>query len=238
MGGEMAERPEVCPEWRDDVAGWLMAQLPPDREVALLAHLSVCSTCREEAGSLLAVSAVALTADPDDPMVDDLVSAIADPLDHEVGPSSELGPRIAARLAAERRGQRIVRAGVALLVAAVVVLAVVVVGRDEGPAPVRGEEVAFSVVPEGARVDAVVADDDGGTLVQLTATGLDPDVTYALWLSPPAGGWDDRVAAGTFRPDADGRVDARLRCALPADAYGRVWATTPDGQIALDTEPA
>jgi hypothetical protein len=232
----MAERPEACADRRDDLAGWLMAQLSPEREVELMAHLSTCAACRDEAASLLAVSAVALTADPDDPMVDDLVSAFADPLGREAEPSPELAQRIAATVAAERRGQRIVRAGLALLVAAAAVVATVVVWTDDGPAPVHGEEVAFAVVPPGARADAVVADDDGGTLVQLTASGLDPEVTYALWLSPPHGDWEDRVAAGTFRPDADGAVDVRLRCALPADAYTRIWATTPDGQVALDTE--
>ncbi len=58
------------------------------------------------------------------------------------------------------------------------------------------------------------------------ATGLDPDVTYALWLSPPDGTWDDRVAAGTlddrvaagtFRPNEYGEVDVRLRSALPVN---------------------
>ena len=44
------------------------------------------------------------------------------------------------------------------------------------------------------------------------------------------------MAAGTFRPDGDGTVDVRLRSALPADEMGRVWATDPDGDVALDTE--
>ena len=232
----MAERPEACADRREDLAGWLMAQLDPEREADLLAHLSTCPACREEATSLLAVSAVALAADPDDPMVDDLVSAVDDPLGGDLRPSPDLADRIAASVAAERRGQRVVRAGLALLMAAAAVVAVVMVWSDDGPAPLHGEEVAFVVVPPGASADAVVADDDGGTLVQLTASGLDPDITYALWLSPPDGGWDDRVAAGTFRPDSRGRVEARLRCALPADAYGRVWATTPTGEVALDTE--
>jgi hypothetical protein len=102
--------------------------------------------------------------------------------------------------------------------------------------PLQGEEVAFTRVPSGATVEAVIADERSGSLVQLIASGLDPDVTYALWLSPPEGTWDDRVAAGTFRPDEHGEVDVRLSCALPADETGRVWATTPEGEIALDTK--
>jgi hypothetical protein len=221
----MAERTEACPEWRDDLAGWLVAQIPPHREELLRAHLATCEGCRTEADSLLAVSAVSLAADLDRTAVGD------------GEPPVELGHRIVASIASERRARRRLRTGMAALAgAAAVVVAVVLVADDDGPGRVRGEEVAFTLVPAGATVDAVIAEEGNGTLVQLTATGLDPDVTYALWLSPPDGTWDDRVAAGTFRPDADGDVDVRLRCALPADEYGRAWATTPEGEIALDTK--
>ncbi len=221
----MAEHTEACAAWQDDLAGWLVAQIEPDREEALRAHLAGCAACRAEADSLLAVTAVSLAADLDRTVVG------------EGEPPAELGDRIVASITAERRARRLLRTGMAALAgAAAAVVAVVVVTDDDATDPVRGEEVAFTVVPDGATVDAVIADEGNGTLVQLTATGLDPGVTYALWLSPPDGTWDDRVAAGTFRPDADGEVDVRLRCALPADEYGRAWATTPEGEIALDTK--
>lgn len=225
--GAEDDRPMACPEWREDLGGWLVAQLPPEREAALAAHLDSCDSCRTEAQSLLAVAAVSLASDPDEP---------AGVLDQ---PPSDLGERIAASVAAERRHRGRLRAGlVVLATAAAAVVAVVALGSGGNePAPLEGEEVAFTVTPPGGRAEAVLAaDEGGGTVVELTATGLDPDVTYALWLTPPGGGWDDRVAAGTFRPDHDGTVDTRLRCALPVDEYGRAWATTPDGKIALDTE--
>lgn len=224
--GPVGDRPLACPEWRDDLAGWLVAQLPPGREAALAAHLDTCDTCRAEAESLLAVAAVSLASDP---------QPAAGALEQ---PSIRLGERIVASVAAERRhrGRRAALVVLAGSVAAVV--AVIALGSGGGPEPLEGEEVSFAVVPPGGRAEAVVAADGrGGTVVELTATGLDPDVTYALWLTPPSGGWDDRVAAGTFRPDANGAVDARLRSALPVDEYGRAWATTPTGKIALDTEP-
>lgn len=221
----MAERPAACPGWQEDLAGWLVAQLDLDREALLMEHLATCATCRLEADSLLAVAAVALATDLDGS------------IDGTLEPPGELAARIGATISAERRTRRVVRAGaVALAAAAASIVAVLVLARDSGPAPLQGEPVAFTVVPVGASAEAVVADEERGSLVQLSASGLDPGVTYALWLSPPRGTWDDRVAAGTFRPDEQGRVDVRLRCALPADEYGRVWATTPDGKIALDTE--
>lgn len=220
----MAERPTACAEWQVDLAGWAVAQLDPGREAELLAHLAWCAVCRSEGESLLAVAAVVLAADPDGP-----ADGIPEPPAH-------LRARVVDAISAERRTRRLVRAGGVVLVAlAASIVAVVVLSGDDDPARLEGERVAFTVAPEGASVEAIVADEDRGSVVQLVARGLDPDVTYALWLSPPGGGYDDRVAAGTFRPDADGRVDVRLRCALPADEYGRAWATTPDGKIALDT---
>lgn len=222
----MAERPAACPEWQEDLAGWVTAQLAPEREARLAGHLAACDTCRMEAESLLAVAAVSLATDPDEPGAGD------------ERPPADLGERIVASVAAERRRRRVGRAAVALVAgaAAAALMAVVLVRDDSEPPPLRGEQVAFTVVPEGAWAEAVVADDPGGSIVQLTGRGLDPATTYAFWLTPPGGGWRDRVAAGTFRPDEDGTVDVRLRCALPAEDYGRAWATTPEGAIALDTE--
>lgn len=221
----MAEHPTACPAWQEDLAGWLVAQLPPDREARLLAHLDGCLACRAEADSLLVVAAVALATDPDGPLAG------------TVQPPPELGDRIVARVAGERRARRIVQTGLVLLASVAAAAVAIVALRDEGRAtPLRGAEVAFTVVPAGAQVEAVVADDGPGSVVQLAASGLDPDLTYALWLSPPRGGWDDRIAAGTFRPAPDGTVAAHLRCALPSEDYGRLWATTPDGRIALDTK--
>lgn len=222
----MAERPFACREWQEDLAAWVVAQIEPECEVLLDAHLATCAVCRSEAESLLEVSAVLLaTPGPDGPATT------------EADPPAELGDRIWARIASERRTRRALAAGlVAVAGAAAAVVLVVALERGPEPARLSGQEVAFAVVPAGAEVAAVLGDDEGGSVVQLTATGLDPATTYALWMSPPDGGWDDRVPAGTFRADGDGDVDVLLRCAYPSRTYARVWATTPEGDIALDTK--
>jgi hypothetical protein len=228
----MAEHPMACPEWQEDLASWLVAQIEPERERLLLEHLEICAVCRAEADSLLAITAMSLAAD-----VGADIEGLAAGL---TVPPVDLGARIAATISAERRRRRGLRAGAAALVGAaaavVAVVAVVAVQRDTEPAPLQGDVVAFTIVPDGAQVEAILAEADGGSLVQLTAEGLDPDITYAMWLTPPGGGWDDRVPAGTFRPDENGDVDVRLSSPLPVDQYGRAWATTPDGEIALDTQ--
>ncbi|MEQ1785858.1 MAG: zf-HC2 domain-containing protein, partial [Acidimicrobiales bacterium] len=224
-GGEMPEPTVACVEWQEHLAGWLVAQLDPTEEAALDDHLRVCAACRAEADSLLVVAAVSLGADPG-----------GEPWEptRDEAPPPDLGERIAARVAAERR--RPVRRRLAIALVALAAVAALGVALRPGDASLDGERVVFALRPPGAEADAVVAADEGGSLVALTASGLDPDLTYSLWLTPPGGGYEERVAAGTFRPDSDGAVDVRLRSALPAAQTGRVWATTPGGDIALDTD--
>lgn len=226
--------PEACQDWRADVAGWAIAHLDPAREAALLAHLEGCAACRSEADSLVAVAGALLAAEP--PELREPLPVVVD----DAAPPVQLGDRISAAIGAERRARRRARAGLAALAGAVAALLVAVavstMAGGGAPAALEGDAVAFTDVPSGATASAVVARDGTGTLVELTATGLDPTTTYALWLTPPDGGWEARVPAGTFRPDADGQVDVRLPCALAVDDVDRIWATTPTGDIALDTQ--
>jgi len=225
----MPEHLTACPEWQEHLAGWLVAQLEPVEEAALTAHLATCDACRAEADSLLGVAALTLGADPG---VEPWRPHVDDP------PPADLADRILARVAQERRTHRVRRMAVAVVGAAAVVLVGVLMTRPDPDPALDGEPVVFAQQPPGVEAAAIVAAEAEGSLVELTATGLDPDVTYALWLTPPGGGYPERVAAGTFRPDEDGKVDVRLRSALPAKEMGRVWATTPEGDIALDTKPA
>ncbi len=222
----MPEPPPACAVWQEHLAGWLVAQLGPEDEAALAAHLERCGRCRVEAESLLAVAAVSLGADPGcepwRPLRDD-------------PPPRDLADRIVARIATERRTRwrrrvTLSLAGMAAGAALLVALA------PEDRAPLGGESVTFARLAAGVEADATVAPDEGGAMVELVASGMDPGVTYALWLTPPGRGYADRVPAGTFRPDGHGNVEVRLRSALPAADTGRVWATTPEGLIVLDTD--
>ncbi len=224
----MSEHADACAGWREHIADWLVAQIGPEDEAALAHHLAGCERCSAEADSLLAVAAVSLGADPGGepwrPTSDD-------------PPPADLADRIVARVATERRTSWVRRAGVAVVAIAAAAALLFALSRSE-VSRLDGEPVSFARLAPGVDAAATVASDDAGSLVELTAEGLDPTVTYALWLTPPGGGYAERVAAGTFRPDEDGSVDVRLRSALPAEDAGRVWATTPEGQIVLDTEQA
>ena len=220
----MAERLEACPEWRDDIAAWLVAQIPAAREAALLDHLRQCPACEAEAEGLLAVAAMSLGAVLDSPAVDpDLL------------PPPELGDRVVGAVRRERGVRRAMAVGVVGF-AAVLLLSLIVSISSAGDRTLTGDTVAFAVVPSNGTASAVVANDLAGSVVQLRATGLEPNTTYSLWLTPPGGGYSERVAAGTFRPAPDGHVDTILRSSMSRDDVGRVWVTDPKGNIALDTE--
>jgi hypothetical protein len=218
-----SDRPLACEAWQPALAGWLMAQLEPDEERALAAHLTDCPTCRAEADSLLHVAALTLGADPG-------AMAAAEP------PPADLGDRIAARVRRERHARRVARLGVAISSAAAAVVVGVLITRDPGEPPLRGEPISFVREARGVEADAVLAAEESGSVIELDVTGLDPDTTYSLWLTPEGGDYEDRIPAGTFRPDEDGEVDVRLHCGLPADEMDRAWVTTPDGDVTLDTE--
>ena len=167
----MAERPLACEAWQPTLAGWLVAQLPPDEEAALLAHLDTCETCRAEADSLLHVAALTLGADAG--------ASAAEP------PPADLGDRIVARVARERRARRAGRLAVVMSGVAAAVVAVALVTRDAGEPRLRGEPVAFVREAEGVDASAVVAPEDNGSIIELHVSGLDPDTTYSMWLTPP-----------------------------------------------------
>lgn len=214
-----------CAAWQEDLAGWLVAQLPPEREARLVEHLADCAACRGEADSLAGVAAAMLAASPSEIEPGRPAEAVAAPM--------AIVDR-AAVVVRSRRARRTAWAGLLTLAASLVTGLVVSATRDDDAA-IDGIEVAFAFAPDGASASAVIAADDGASVVELVATGLDPDLTYALWLSPPGGTLDDRVPAGTFRPDERGSVSVLLRCSLPPDRYDRAWATTPTGAVALDT---
>jgi hypothetical protein len=215
---------EACDDRRGDLAAEALRRLEGPARDDLVAHVASCEACRTELARLRSVAEVLPLADPD------AVGTTAPPA---------LESRVLERVAAAQqaaRGQRrnfafVGIAAAAALVVGVIVGSLVSLGSDGDARQLDGIEVAFREEPPGVDASATIAGDDDGTVVELDASGLDPDLVFALWLSSGDG---ERVPAGTFRPDSDGTVEARLPCSLRFRDAARIWVTTPEGEVPLD----
>ena len=171
---------------------------------------TTCATCRAEADSLLA------RRRPHARRRRRATGAAAEP------PPADLGDRIVARVARERRARRAGRLAVVMSGAAA---AVVAAARDDaGPgraAPSAGEPVAFVREAEGVDASAVVAPEDDGSIIELHVQRARSrhdvlDVAHAA-----------RAAAtptGSRPAPSDPTTTARSRCACAARFPPRRWA--------------
>lgn len=91
--------------------------------------------------------------------------------------------------------------------------------------------VALAGAEAGIDGSAELRQDDEFTAIHLVASGLEPDLVYAAWLAPEEG---EKQAAGTFRPDEDGRVEVDLVSAYPLESAARVWVTDHAGATVLN----
>ena len=207
-------------------AGWWRS-CRPTRRRACSRTSTAAPTCRAEADSLLARRRAHRSAPtpaapaPAEPPPADLGDRIAGPRGARAARSSGRP----ARGGDERRGGGRRRRGR--------------VTRDPGERRLRGEPVAFA--PRGGGRGRVRGGRARGRRLARrarTSAGSIPTSPTRCGSPRPAAATPTGSPAGTFRPDDDGEVDAELHCALPAEEMGRAWATTPEGGIALDTEPA
>ena len=195
----MTERMPRAREWHEHLAGW--ARGPADARP----RRPRCATTSQRAPPAgprptrcFAVAAVALGADPGGTVPTAQRPTREPRRSRSIAAVAPRAPDVAGCRASAS----------AALVGAAAVVALVVVGvGDDGPAPVRGERRCRvrgrAVGCDGRRRSSPRI--PAARSSSSTATGLDPDVTYALWLSPPGGADEDRIAAGTFRPDDRGR---------------------------------
>ena len=230
----MAERPDACAEWQDDLAAWLVAQGSPEREAALEAHLAVVR--RVPGGGRQPVRGRRRVP-----------RRRPDPGGGERARARRLTAR-RARRADRRRGSAASGAGgpvrrAVLVAAGGAAAAAVARGRQSWCCrrrrrePARGRRVRLRTVGDAARPWSRPTTAAGRWCSSWPAASS-PTSTYALWLTPPGGTYDDRVPAGTFRAEDDGTVDVRLRSMLDPDDVGRVWATTPATRSSSTPRPS
>jgi putative zinc finger protein len=194
-----------CREWRELLGAYALGHLEGDERAGLEAHLEGCVSCREELAALAPVAQMLPHADP----------ARFGPAPQ---PPPELGQRIAATIAAERKQVEMKRRrrlfggfafGGAAAAAATAVLLLFVFGGDSGQGPTQ--QVRFANLPEGVSIDATLEPHAYGTEIHMYVHGVPSGTLCRVWLRGPRGA---SYPAGTFRYRWGDDSDAVLSSAL------------------------
>ncbi|HET7508239.1 MAG TPA: zf-HC2 domain-containing protein [Solirubrobacterales bacterium] len=176
-----------CRDWRELLGVYALGQLEGDERAGLEAHLDGCAKCREELALLQPVAAMLPHADPER-------------FDSAPQPPPELGARIAATIAGERRqGEQRRRRlfggfalGGATAALAAAVLAIFVLGGGSGGEPAR--HVAFA--KQGVTIDATLEPHAYGTEIRMYVHGVESGTLCRVSLRGRGGA---SYPAGTFR---------------------------------------
>jgi Putative zinc-finger len=177
-----------CRDWRELLGVYALGQMEADERVGLEAHLEGCARCREELALLAPVAQMLPHADPER-------------FESAPQPPPELGARIAATIAAERkqtekRRQRRLFGGFALggatAALAAAVLAIFVLSGGGSGEPER--HVAFA--SQGVTIDATLEPHAYGTEIRMYVHGVASGTLCQVSLRGPGGA---SYPAGTFR---------------------------------------
>jgi Putative zinc-finger len=177
-----------CRDWRELLGAYALGHLEGAELAGLEAHLEGCAQCRAELALLTPVAQMLPHADPER-------------FESAPQPPAELGARIAAAIAGERRQtekrrRRRVFGGFALggataaLVAAV--LAIFVLGGGSGGEPAK--QVKFA--SQGVTIDATLEPHAYGTEIRMYVHGVESGTLCKVSLRGPGG---VSYPAGTFR---------------------------------------
>lgn len=196
-----------CREWRTSLGAYALGQLSERERTALEAHLDGCPECRAEAESLRAVAQLMPLADP---------ARIVEPAPQ---PPAQLRERIETEIGAARaeqhRRHRRRRFGFAFggiaTAAAAAVLAIVVFSSGGGSEEAPVQQVAFSHLPKGMKIDAALQPHAFGTEIHMYVSGVRSGTLCRVFLR----GADGRsYPAGSFRYRWGDDSDAVLSSAL------------------------
>jgi hypothetical protein len=178
-----------CRDWRELLGVYALGQLKGDEKAGLEAHLEGCAQCREELALLEPVARMLPHADPER-------------FESTPQPPPELGARIAATIAGERkqteqRHRRRLFGGFALggatAALAAAVLAIFVLGGGGGEPE---QHVRFASLPQGVKIDATLEPHAYGTEIRMYVHGIASGTLCTVSLKGPGGA---SYPAGTFR---------------------------------------
>jgi putative zinc finger protein len=215
----------TCDELRPLLGGYVLDALEPHEAEAVREHLPNCPDCAAEHASLAGLPALLDLAAPLDTPHEPLPPAFEEALldrfarDRDTAPVERPRRRRLPRLAWTR--PRVAVAS-ALLAAALTFGTTMALTRDTAPpstrayvVPLRAAAAAPLAGPVHAR--AALYRVRGGTGVHLSARGLPAGPGRVYEVLCEKHGWS--ASAGTFRADANGRVDAHLTTAARVGEY-------------------
>src|SRR4051812_14377154 len=178
-----------CRDWRELLGVYALGQLEGDERAGLEAHLEGCAQCRAELAELEPVARMLPYADPER-------------FESTPQPPPELGARIAATIAGERkqtekRRRRRLFGGFALggatAALAAAVLAIFVLGGGGGEPE---QHVRFAALPQGVKIDATLEPHAYRTEIRMYVHGIASGTLCTVSLRGPGG---VAYPAGTFR---------------------------------------
>jgi len=224
-----------------DVAGYAVGTLDRAERERFETHLAGCDACRTELSELAPVADLARRAEPLPVPPPGLgvrtllaVERAATAAEGEPAPEAAPAPR-------RRRGSRRLRlprlalAGAALAAA---LLAVVLIRQADAPGRLEAE-ASLAAPGGGAQASADLFFTGIGRVIAFNTDDLPilPKTEYyELWFVGPRDrpGAPDRISAGTFHPDEEGRSRVDFTAAVDPKRYPRLAVTAEPG----DGDPA
>src|SRR5262245_47169745 len=225
-----------------DVAGYALGRLTPHGRARFEDHLRTCADCRaelaelREAAELLALAPPAASPPPDlEARALAAVRRAAADGAADGRPRADPPPRSPGRRAWARRR------GLGALAVAALAGAFVLGGRvlDRGPAGTREISAVLRAPGGGATASVEVTRTGIGRVVELSSDDLPvlpKGELYEVWFVGPRDrpGAPQRISAGTFHPDEDGRTRVALAAAVDPALFPTIVVTAEPG----DGDPA
>ena len=223
-----------------DVAGYALGSLNPHERARFEAHLQACAACRAELAELGEVADLLALAPPAAAPPPDLearaLAAVRRAADEARAPAPAPPP------ATLRRRGWAPRLGLGALAVAAIAGAFVLGGRVLDDAPGGTREISAVLRPPGGggETAAVEVTKTGiGRVVELSSDDLPilpKGELYEVWFVGPGDrpGSPQRISAGTFHPDEDGRTRVTLAAAVDPALFPTIVVTAEPG----DGDPA
>ncbi len=224
-----------------DLGGYVLEALEPDDRAEFERHLGECATCPAELRELGTIADLLTSAAPAydvPPALESRVLSAVERAADEEHPTMERARfgRFSAEPRRRRRFSlpgRLALAGAAASVLAAAVLAGERLGNEDLPGTPELEAVLTA--PEDAgQATASVRETGLGRVILFTSDDLPvlPEgELYELWFVGPGDTLEDpnRISAGTFHPDEEGRSEVRLHAAVDPAKYPTLSVTAEPG---------